>query len=241
MQVMQFGKDLFKVLLVILAIFYALGAIFHVNVASLIAGLGIGGLAIALAAQDTLANLLGSFVIFLDKPFEVGDYVQTVDFKGNVEHVGFRSTRIRTAEKSLLIVPNKKLVDSLLNNITRSSSRRVKFMLGLDSKTTYDQLQAIINELKAAIQAHPMVEKESATVAFENIGETAFQLEVSYLVKTNDGGAAQAVKAELNFTCMRIVEKHGSGFAFPTSTVYLQSPQNPLTEGPKDNDTASTT
>jgi MscS family membrane protein len=136
----NFLKELIKVIIVILCVFAALRVIFHINITALVTSLGIGGLAVALAAQDTLANLLGSFIIYLDKPFKAGDLIEAGEIKGRVEHVGFRTTRIRTLEKSLLTVPNKKLIDVALNNITLSDARRVKFELGLTYSSKSEQI-----------------------------------------------------------------------------------------------------
>jgi len=116
-QLVPFFKESLKVVVVIFSVFFVLGTIFKLNVASLIAGLGIGGLAIALAAKESLENLLGSFTIFLDKPFVIGDLIKSNGVEGTVEKIGFRSTRIRTVEKSFVTIPNKKLVDTELDNL----------------------------------------------------------------------------------------------------------------------------
>ncbi len=147
----NFLKELFKVLIVIICVFAGLRFIFEMNITAVVASLGIGGLAVALAAQDTLANLLGSFIIYLDKPFKVGDQVESGDIKGKVEHVGFRTTRIRTVDKSLLTVPNKKLIDTALKNATISESKRINFILNLSTNSTPEQINAIIIDIRTGI------------------------------------------------------------------------------------------
>lgn len=220
-QIILFMKDLIKVLVVIFASFFILSAIFHVNITSLIAGLGIGGLAVALAAQDTLSNLLASFIIFLDKPFKAGDTVNFDDITGTIEKVGFRSTKVRTLEKSLLTVPNKSLTDGPLNNITESPFRRVKFIVGLTYGTTSAQIQTIIDEISAVLKEHEET-KDDFTVAFSDFGAYSMDIMVLFFVYSNDWEKMVRVKEEINFKIMHIVEKNGCDFAFPTQTIHVE-------------------
>ena len=216
----MFLKELIKVVIVILCVFAGLRFIFHVNITALIASLGIGGLAVALAAQDTLANLLGSFVIYLDKPFKAGDLIESGDIKGVIEHVGFRTTRIRTLEKSLLTVPNKKLIDTALNNITLSEARRVKFNIGLTYGSKSGQILSIITDIKQALDEHPMVSKD-VTVRFADFDTSSLNILVIYFVMSNEYETMVQVKEELNIAILGIVEKHHCKFAYPTQTLYL--------------------
>lgn len=217
----NFLKELIKVLLVVIVIFAGLRFIFHVNITALVASLGIGGLAVALAAQDTLANLLGSFIIYLDKPFKTGDYIEAGEIKGTIEHVGFRTTRVRTLEKSLLTVPNKKLIDTALNNITMSDARRIKFNLMLTYNSKSNQILEIIDDIKKELDAHPLILKD-VTVRFADFDSSSLNVLVIYFVKGNDYDTMLDVKEEMNVKIMSIVEKHGCDFAFPTQTVYIQ-------------------
>jgi MscS family membrane protein len=123
-----------------------LGEVFAVNVTALIGGLGIGGLAVAFAAKESLENLIASFTIFLDQPFGVGDLVQASEVNGTVEKIGFRSTRLRTAEKSYVTVPNKSMIDKPLDNLSLRTARRVGFTLTFEHKTTSAQLHAILKK-----------------------------------------------------------------------------------------------
>jgi MscS family membrane protein len=217
----NFLKELIKVVIVILCIFAGLRFIFSVNITALIASLGIGGLAVALAAQDTLGNLLASFIIYLDRPFKIGDTIETADIKGIVEHVGFRTTRVRTNDKSLLTVPNKKMIDTALNNITLSEIRRVKIVLTLTYGTRAEQILAIIEDIRKAIVAHPET-TDNTVVNFADLEPSSLNILVIYFVKGNEYEHMLKVKEELNIQIMQIVEKNGSGFAFPSQTVYLQ-------------------
>jgi MscS family membrane protein len=217
----NFIKELIKVLLIVLSIFAGLRFIFHVNITALVASLGIGGLAVALAAQDTLANLLGSFIIYLDKPFRAGDVIESGDIRGSVEHVGFRTTRIRTLDKSLLTVPNKKLIDTALNNITLSEARRVRFSIALTYNSKITQIQSIITDIKAAIHQHPKVSKDF-TVRFDEFDKSSLNILIIYFVMSNEYDVMIEVKEELNIEIMQIVEKHGCNFAYPTQTIHLE-------------------
>lgn len=216
----NFLKELIKVIIVILCVFAALRVIFHINITALVTSLGIGGLAVALAAQDTLANLLGSFIIYLDKPFKTGDLIEAGEIKGRVEHVGFRTTRIRTLEKSLLTVPNKKLIDVALNNITLSDARRVKFELGLTYSSKSEQILQIIDDIKEVLNKHPKI-GDDISVHFTDFSTSSLNIMVLYFVMSNDYELMVEVKEEVNIQIMAIIEKHGCEFAFPTQTVII--------------------
>ncbi|MCU0421238.1 MAG: mechanosensitive ion channel family protein [Bacteroidia bacterium] len=219
-QLGNFLKELMKVLVIVLSFFAALRMIFDVNLTALIASLGIGGLAVALAAQDTLSNLLGSFVIYLDKPFKVGDFIETTDIKGTVEHVGFRSTRIRTMEKSLLTVPNKKLIDTALNNITLSEARRVRFTLSLTYGSKSNQLLSIIDDIKNELSAHEKISNDF-TVRFTDFDSSSLTILIIYFVMSNEYDLMIKTKEEINLKIMQIIEQNGCEFAYPTQTIYV--------------------
>lgn len=175
-QLVSFIKESLKVVLIILSIFFILGAVFKLNIASLIAGLGIGGLAIALAAKESLENLLGSFTIFLDKPFTIGDVVKIGSVEGTVEHIGFRSTRIRTVEKTYLTVPNKKMVDSELDNLSLRLQRRVKFDISLVYETSITQFKNIVADIQAYIDNHPQINTADNIVRMHNFADSGIEI-----------------------------------------------------------------
>ena len=211
-------KELLKVVIVIIGVFAGLRFIFNVNVTALVASLGIGGLAVALAAQDTLSNLLASFIIYLDKPFKVGDSIETGDISGTIEHVGFRTTRIRTVDKTLLTVPNKKMIDSALNNITESEMKRVKMILNLNYSSNPGQILLIIDDIKKEIASHPQT-TDNFVVHFTDIDQGSLNILVVYFVEGNEFENMLKVKEELNVKFMQIVEQHGCTFAIPSQTV----------------------
>ncbi|MEI6506929.1 MAG: mechanosensitive ion channel family protein [Bacteroidota bacterium] len=207
-----FLKELSKVVIVILAIFAGLRFIFSVNITALVASLGIGGLAVALAAQDTLANLLGSFIIYLDKPFKAGDQIETGEIKGTVEHVGFRTTRIRTFDKTLLTVPNKKMIDSALNNISQSDNKRVNMTLSLKHGSKTDSIVHIVNEIKNLIEINPRTTND-CIVHFTDVDQRALNITIIYFVIGNDAAHMLAVKEEMNLQFIDCIYKNGCELA----------------------------
>lgn len=221
-QLVPFIKESLKVIVMILSFFFILGAVFKLNIASLIAGLGIGGLAIALAAKESLENLLGSFTIFLDKPFLIGDQVKVGNVEGHVEKIGFRSTRIRTLEKTFVTVPNKKLVDSELDNLSLRTHRRAKFNVSLTYETTPQQFKKIVHEIQLFIENHPHTLKGETRVRVYDFEPSAVNIMVFYFVDTMDYDVYLDVRQEINFRIMDIVESNGSSFAYPTRTVHMK-------------------
>jgi MscS family membrane protein len=222
-QLVSFIRESIKVIVVILAFFLVLGTVFKLNVASLIAGLGIGGLAIALAAKESLENLMGSFTIFLDKPFTIGDHIRVNSIEGTVEHIGFRSTRIRTLEKTYLTVPNKKMVDTELDNLTLRLQRRVKFDISLLYETTSEQFKTIVADIQAYIDNHPQILPTDNKVRLFSFGDSGINIMVMYFVNTKDNDIYLNVRQEINYKIMEIVQNRGSDFAYPTTTVVMRN------------------
>lgn len=217
-QLVPFLKDLMKVVVVIFSLFFILGGILQFNITSLLAGVGIGGLAIALAAQESLSNLFGSFTIFLDKPFTVGDLVKVGEVQGTVEAVGFRSTRIRTADKTFVTVPNKVMVDSYVDNFTLRTHRRVNMTIGLNYDTTPEQLKNIIADLQQYMDTHEMMNGNNY-IRFSDFGESSLNLTIEYFYLEGDYMEFLKRKEEVNFKIMETVHKHNCRFAHPVRII----------------------
>jgi MscS family membrane protein len=217
-----FVKGGVKLLVVIMGFFTVMGTVFNLNVVTLIGGLGIGGLAVALAAKETLENLLGSFMIFLDKPFVVGEQVKIGDLEGVVESIGFRSTRIRTFERAEVSVPNKKMIDAELENLTKREHRRARFVIGLTYDTPTDTVKKIIDEIQTAILRHSLVEKETVWVRFKEFGASALEIQVNYFVHTQLVEQFLEVREEINYQIVRIVKNNNAQFAFPSTSIYVR-------------------
>ncbi|WP_158010084.1 mechanosensitive ion channel family protein [Hymenobacter glacialis] len=211
-QFLPFAKDLLKVFLIIVATLIALGQVFNVNVTALIGGLGIGGLAVAFAAKESLENLIASFTIFLDQPFGVGDLVTAGPVSGTVEKIGFRSTRLRTAEKSYLTVPNKSMIDKPLDNLSLRTSRRVGFSLTFDHCTTSAQLHAIIADAVEIMKAHSLVTQD-VQMKFSALTPIGKEVSVQYFVETTSYDKYLDVKEDLNYRLVEVVEHHGGLFS----------------------------
>jgi small-conductance mechanosensitive channel len=192
-----------------------------VNVSSLIAGLGLGGLAIALAAQDTVRNLLGGVTIFADKPFEVGDWVVVDGIEGTVETVGFRSTKVRTFYNSLVSVPNGNLMDAGIDNMGQRRWRRYKTTLGIGYHTKPDQMQAFVEGLRAIIRANPGMRQDYYMVEFHGFGSISLDVLVYCFIDAPDWNEELRTRHVFNLDIMRLAERLHVDFAFPTQTVHV--------------------
>ncbi|MBP6335612.1 MAG: mechanosensitive ion channel family protein [Bacteroidia bacterium] len=224
-QFVPFAKASAKLIIAAIGFVFMLSAVFNLNVVSILTGLGIGGLAFALAAKETLENLLGSFTIFLDKPFIIGDMVKVGETEGRIETIGFRSTRIRALDRTLVTVPNKKMVDYELINDTNREVRRARFVIGLTYSTNAEQLKKVMLEIIEALNTHPLVEPDPV-VRFSEFGPSSVDILVFYLARTPELNDFLKVKEEINFQIMEIVQNNSVEFAFPSRTVYVKSEKN---------------
>jgi len=222
-QLAPFAREVIKVFLFIVGVFVILGAAFSMDVGSILTGLGIGGLAVALAAKESLENLFASFTIFLDRPFVVGDIVQVGEIQGTVEKVGFRSTRIRTMDRSFLTLPNKMLTDQPLDNLTQRRFRRARYFIGLPYNTPSDTVKAICQEILQVILEHPLTRNELGQVRFVDFGPSSLNIMVLYFVEAAFLEEFNVVKEEINYYIVEIVDKHGVQFAYPAQTVFIKS------------------
>lgn len=218
-QMVPFVKELSKIITIIFGVFVVLGAVFNLNVATIIAGLGIGGIAVALAAQDTLQNLLGSFTIFADRPFVVGDLVRIDKYEGTIEKVGFRSTLLRTLDKTLVIIPNKKMVDSPLENLSLRNLRRMKFNISLKYDTPINIMLKISKQIETYVNEHDSTSNDTL-VTFDSFGESALNIQVLYFIEIVDYNDYMRIRQDINYRIMQIVAENKAEFAFPSQTVY---------------------
>lgn len=207
-QLLPLTKEVAKVILWTIGIFWVLGSVFHVNIPALITGLGIGGVAIALAAKESVENLFAAFTILSDKPFETGDKIKLGSIEGTVERIGLRSTRIRGNEGSAFIVPNKKLVGENLENLSARFSRKVKLVVNV-KYITHDALQAIIRELEHKIE-HTLYILPPVEIVIEGFGENVFQLLVSYHVQQplDDEMKLSTLKHSINMLVYETIERY---------------------------------
>jgi MscS family membrane protein len=194
-----------------------------VDVGSLLAGLGLGGLAIALAAKDTVANLFGSVMIFIDKPFQIGDTIVLNDMEGTVQEVGFRTSRIRTAYDSEVTLPNALVVSAMIDNHGRRKYRRYKTALGLTYDTPPEKVQAFCEGVRAILAAAPATRKDVYRVEFVSFGTSALEIEVVCFFSVTTTDEEQAARSHVNLEIMRLAAGLGVAFAFPTQTVHVET------------------
>ncbi|MEN9960747.1 MAG: hypothetical protein RL045_999 [Bacteroidota bacterium] len=206
-QFIPFLNDLSMVFIITAAGFVFLGRVFEVDVVALITGLGIGGLALALAARETLENLFASFTIFLDLPFVVGDNIQIGSISGDIEKIGFRSTRIRGADGNLILVPNRLLTSQSLENMSERDYRRAKYTIQCELNTKPAQIEAAISAIESFILEEPLCKKKAPKVIFEGFGAYSIDISVTYFVQTKDFAKFQATKQSINLGILKALEK----------------------------------
>jgi MscS family membrane protein len=193
------------------------------NVASLIAGLGIGGLAIALAARDTLANFFGSITIFVDKPFRIGDWIKVGSVEGTVEEVGFRSTRIRTFYNSLVSVPNSTISNNDVDNMGLREYRRLLTTLNLTYSTSPEQMEAFVEGIKAIVKSNSHFRQDFYEVHFNAIGAHSLDVMVYVFFKVPDWSTELQQKHNFFLEVLKLAKEVGVEFAFPTQTLHVDS------------------
>jgi MscS family membrane protein len=208
-------------LFVLAAALVALLSEFGYPVASLVAGLGLGGLALALGAQKTLENLFGAFSIGADQPFGVGDFVRIEELLGTVEAIGLRSTRIRTLDRTLVSIPNGKLADMRLETFAVRDRLRLACIVGLAYGTRVAQIRAVLAGLESVLRQHPKIWPDTLIVRLKEFGESSLNLEVMAWFQTSDWNEFLAIREETLLQFLEVVEREGSSFAFPTRTIHL--------------------
>jgi len=190
-------------------------------VASLVAGLGVGGIALALAAQKTVENVFGAVSIGVDVPFQVGDFVRVGDALGTVETLGLRSTRIRTLDRTLLTIPNGGLADARVENYTARDRIRLATTIGLEYGTSEAQLRAVLEQVEAALRAHPRIWPDAVVVRFVGFGASSLDIDIMAWFQTRDWNEFQGFRQQMLLEMMSIVERNGTSFAFPTRTLHV--------------------
>lgn len=191
------------------------------SIGSVLAGLGIGGLAIALAAQDTIANLFGTFVMIADKPFKVGDWVKFRDIDGNVETIGFRSTKVRTWAKSVKIVPNKLLTSEIIENWSEMPKRRVSMKIGIPYSSPPERVLELRDRMEDILRMDPGVDQDYYFVYFDDFAQSSLEFFIYYFTKTIVWKEYLAVRQRINIKFMKAVADCGLSFAFPSQTLYF--------------------
>lgn len=220
-QILPLVRRVAKILFTLLIALFVLQN-YGVDIGALLAGLGIGGLAIALAGQKTVENLFGGITLFLDQPIKVGEVCKFNDTLGIIEDIGLRSTRIRTLDRTVITLPNAAFSEMQIENYTRRDMIRFYTVLGLRYETTPDQMRYVLVELRKLLLAHPKVSEDPARVRLINFGSHSLDVEVYSYIDTSDWNEFLAVREDLMLRIMDIINSSGTDFAFPSQTLYME-------------------
>jgi len=208
-------------LAVIIGAILFLAEILSLPYQGVIAGLGIGGLAVALAARSTLENLIGGLTLFADKPVEVGDFCQLGEHLGVIEGIGLRSVKVRSLDRTVITIPNAEFVNLNIENLTRRDRILLRKTIGLRYETTPDQLRWVLAEIRQLLLQHPMITAEPARARFLGFGDHSVDIEIFAYVKTNDWNDFLAAQEDIYLRLIDIIDGSGTGFAFPSMVNYL--------------------
>ncbi len=239
----KFGKDLYKEFATLFiksakAFVFILGIVavlqeWGINVTALIASLGLGGLAFALAAKDTVANFFGGLTILADRSMKIGEWVKTGSIEGIVEDIGIRTTKIRTFEKGLITVPNSYIANNPLENFSRRNVRRILAKIGLVYSTKKEQIDNIIKDIRNLLENHPKIATDQTiAVYFDEFADSSLNILIVCYTDTSNWLEWLDIKQDIYYKIMEIVEKNGSSFAFPSRSIYVENiPEIKVKEG----------
>ncbi len=203
------------------------------SAASLLAGFGLGGAALAFASKDTVANFFGSIVIFVDRPFQIGDWVEVGEVEGTVETVGIRVTRIRTFANALLTIPNATFTTSPINNWSRMKKRRIKMTIGLTYGTTPDKMRQAVEAIREVIRNDDRLHQDFFLVNFYDFGASSLDIFCYLFTRTTNWAQHMQIREEFMLRVMESIKGLGLDFAFPTTTVHLAGGGQPSPRAPK--------
>lgn len=239
-EIRELIANLLEIIVVILGVL-SIMQIWGVDVAAFLAGLGILGMAIGFAAQDTIKNFFGCIALLMDKTFQKGHWIKTDSVEGMVEHIGFRTTAIRQFDKALVHIPNAQLADAAVINFAKMTNRRVRWTVGLTYDTPSATLERIVVRIREYLEAHPKIEtdpkKVMTLINLEKFNDSSIDIFCYFFTKTIKWKEYMDVKEECVLAFKRIVEEEGSSFAFPSQSLYIESvkglPENSDTPLPK--------
>lgn len=227
-QLIVFFRDFLKVIIGIIGLLLIIKACFHQPIGSVLTGLSLVGAALALAAKESLENLIASFIIFFDKPFFTGDNIKVNSINGTVERIGLRSTRIRTADKTLVTVPNKQMVDSAVDNWSMRTERKADIKLELSAGTSAATLEKLLAEIKTLINTHS-ASINSSTVFIKELSKNSSMISIEYFTAPFTLNEFFQLKETINLSIKKILEASHVEFAGESSSIFIRSETN--TEG----------
>jgi MscS family membrane protein len=197
--------------------------IWGINVAGLVAGLGIGGLAFALAAKDTAANLFGSIALLLDKSIRIGEWIKIDGIEGTVEDIGMRTTKIRAFDKSLVTLPNQMIANSPIENFSRRETRRIKMKIGITYSATGEQMRNILLDIKTMLRNHEGIsQKSTMLVNFTSFDDSSLGILIYTFSNTAVWRKYMDIREDVNLKIMKIIEDNNAEFAFPSQSIYIE-------------------
>ncbi|MCW8821764.1 MAG: mechanosensitive ion channel family protein [Sulfurovum sp.] len=221
----EMGNFILKILKVLVG-GVGLGAMLQVwgiNVTALVASLGLGGLAFALAAKDTASNMFGSFALLADKSIRIGEWIKVGGVEGTVEDIGMRTTKIRSFEKSLITVPNQIVSNSPIENFSRRGVRRIKMNIGLTYSTSSEQINTIVHEIRTMLHNHENISQtDTLLVNFESFGDSALNIFIYAFTSTSNWERYLNIREDIHLKIMKIVEENNASFAFPSQSIYVE-------------------
>jgi MscS family membrane protein len=220
--VIPLARRAFKIVVVAFGVMFVAQNL-DIDITSLLAGLGIGGIALALAAKDTVENLFGSVTVLVDRPFQIGDWVVIDDIEGTVEEIGFRSTRVRTFYNSKITVPNARLVNAAVDNLGARRYRRVKCMISVQYDTPPERLEAFCEGIRELIRRHPYTRKDYYMVYFNAFAASSLDILLYAFHETPDWPTELRERHRLFVDIVRLAQRLGVEFAFPTQTLHIAS------------------
>jgi MscS family membrane protein len=221
--------EAFAIVIGFVVIFYYFA---DINLTAVVAGLGVGGIALAFAAQKTIENFFGGVFLVWDKPIRLGDYCKAGEFQGTVEHIGLRSTRIRTLNHTVVFIPNGQLASIGVENFTLRDSFLFRHTLKLRQETTGEQLRNILAQLRELLNQHPGLDSSSASVRFVSFGQSSLDVEIFVYILETGWELFLAVQEDLLLQIMDLVESCGSGFSFPSQTLYITKDRGSMKKEP---------
>ena len=220
-QLVPFIRKSLRIFIVFMAVLQVIQNLGY-SISGLLASLGIGGLAVALAAREALSNIFGSVMIILDHPFGIGDWIKAGDMEGTVEEIGFRSTKIRTFGKPLISVPNNIIANMALDNFSRMPKRRIKLTVGVTYEITAEELRRAVAAIRAMLESHPAIDQEFLLVNFTDFGASSLDILIYCFTATTVWADYLAARQDVGLQIMEILAGIGLEIAFPSRTIYLK-------------------
>lgn len=222
-EISKFLTRIFKIIVISVGTMSLL-QVWSINVTGFVASLGLGGLAFALAAKDAAANIFGSIAIIADKAISVGEWIKVDGVEGTVMDIGMRTTKIKSFENAIITMPNQIIANSKIINYSRRKERRIKARIGLTYDTSSNQMQKILQDIKAMLQSNEGVSQKSTMIVnFERFDDSSLTIFLYFFANTANWTKYLDIKEELNLNIIRIVEDNDASFAFPSQTIYIEN------------------